>query len=122
MPLRPRKPADPEPEPMLPEQFELALAATQIRALDLIEACKAVLVRNENGPDIAAQYNVKQSSIYRATKRIKEKWDEICAAEGWDYITLAIPRAVTPTLLAYQREIFKTHSDKKSKRGTRKKK
>jgi len=109
-----------QPEPMLPEQFEIALAATQIRTPELIEACRAVLVKNETALKIAHDSDIAVSNIYRATATIKRKWEQICASEEWDYIPLAVPRSVTTAILVMQREVLKSYSEKKAKRRTRK--
>jgi hypothetical protein len=122
MQARSRTPDETEPEPMLLEQFEIALAATQIRALDLIEACRALLVRNELGPEIAKKYNIKVSSLYRATNTIRRKWDEICTAEDWVYISLAVPRSLESAVLSAEHELLKSYSENKARRGTRKRK
>ena len=111
-----------EPDPMLPEQFELALAATQIRTPKLIEACRAVLVDDAAAPDIAGKLNIDVSSIYRATASIRQKWDEICTLEQWDYIPLAIPASLTNVVLAFQRELLKSVGEKKQKPSKRKRK
>lgn len=111
-----------EPDPMLPEQFELACAATQIRTPELIEACRAVLVDDAAAPDIAKKLNIDVSSIYRAIASIRQKWDEICSSEEWDYFPLAIPRTLTGVVLAFQRELLKSVGDKKANRGKRKRK
>ena len=105
---------------MLPEQFEIALAATQIRTPELIEACRAVLVQNETALKIAHNSDIAVSNIYRATATIKRKWEQICASEEWDYIPLAVPRSVTTAILVMQREVLKSYSEKKAKRRTRK--
>ena len=105
---------------MLLEQFEIALSATQIRTPELIEACRAVLVRNDAGPEIAHKYNVELSNIYRATASIKRRWEQICTNEEWDYIPLVVPRAVTSAVLAIQHELLKRYSEKKGRRRTRK--
>jgi hypothetical protein len=121
MALRSRTP-ETELDPMLPEQFELARAATQIRTPKLIEACRAVLVDHEAAPDIAAKLNIEVSSIYRATASIRQKWDEICTSEEWDYIPLAIPRTLTDVVLTFQRELLKGAGDRKPKSSKRKRK
>lgn len=105
---------------MLLEQFEIALAATQIRTPELIEACRAVLVKNDPAPEIAHKYNIELSNIYRATASIKRKWEQVCTNEEWDYIPLVVPRAVTSAVLAIQHELLKRYSEKKSKHRTRK--
>jgi hypothetical protein len=107
---------------MLPEQFEIALAATQIRSPELIEACRAVLVEDHTAPEIAKKHNVDVSSIYRATASIRQKWEQICVTQEWDYIPLAVPRSLTEVVLAFQRHLLKSYSDRKAKRGGRKRK
>jgi hypothetical protein len=104
---------------MLSEQFEIALAATGIRTPVLMEACRAVLVTNQAAPEIARKHNISLSGIYRATASIRRKWQQICSAEEWDYIPLAVPRAVTPAVLAVQIELLRRHREKKAKRSTR---
>ena len=47
-----------EPDPMLPEQFEVAVNATQIRTRELIQACRAVLVDGASAPEIAKALNI----------------------------------------------------------------
>jgi hypothetical protein len=106
-----------EPDPMLPEQFEVALKATQIRKPELIEACKAVLVDGASGPEIAKKLNIDHSNVYRATSSIKKKWEEICAREGWTYVRLAVPEDLIDAVMAFERKLLKKYSEKKGKRG-----
>lgn len=107
-----------EPDPMLPEQFEIAVSATQIRTPELIEACKAVLVEGVAAKEIAKKLKIDDvSNVYRAVKLIKRKWEKICAKEGWTYVPLALPGDVVDMAMAYQRNVLKKYSEKKGKRG-----
>ncbi len=118
---RSRTTPETEPDPMLPEQFEFALAATQIRTPELIAACRAVLVDKAPGKEVAKRYGIEPSSIYRATGIINEKWQEACATQGWDYISVAVPQSLTPLVLGFQRLLLNS-TEKKTKRGARGKK
>jgi hypothetical protein len=112
-----------EPDPMLPEQFEIAANATQIRKPELISASRAVLVDGAAAPEIAKKFNIDDvSNIYRAVSSIRQKWEQICAAEEWEYLPLAFPRSVMSVMLAFQRELLKNYGEKKAKRGRHTKK
>src|SRR5688500_13589158 len=92
-----------EIEPMLKEQFDTAVEATQIRNPRLIEACRAVLVDGRVATDVVATYGLQSPNVYRAIATIKEKWDQICAKEGWDYCPVALPRNYMKLILELQR-------------------
>ena len=112
-----------EQDPMLLEQFEIAVSATQIRKPELIEACKAVLVEGAVAKEIAEKLKIDDvSNVYRALKRIKRKWEKICAKEGWTCVSFALPADVIDMAMAYQRNVLKKYSEKKGKRGRRGKK
>jgi hypothetical protein len=110
------------PDPMLQEQFQLALDATQIRTPELIEACRAVLVDGKLATEVAQQREIEVSNIYRAVTNIKEKWDQICTQEDWEYLPLAFPRSIMKVLLEFQQLQLNKYSDQKDKRGGRKNK
>jgi hypothetical protein len=111
-----------EQDPMLPEQFEIAVNATQIRTPELIEACKAVLVHSVPGPEIAAKLGVESSNVYRAVSSIKRAWEKICATEKWEYYPFAVPEDLIPMVMAFQRKLLKDYSENKGKRKRRVKK
>ena len=112
-----------EPDPMLPEQFEVAVNATQIRKPELIAACRAVLVDGASAPKIAEKLNIDDvSNVYRAVSSIREKWEQICATEGWKYVPLVVPEDLVATVMELQRKLLKGYSEKKGKRGPRGKK
>ena len=121
--MRSRKFDEAEPEPMLPEQFEIAVNATQIRTPELIAACKAVLVEGAAPKEIAETLKIDDvSNVYRAMGIIKAKWEEICAAEKWTYVPLALSEEVVDMAMAYERNLLKKYTEKKGKRGRRGKK
>jgi len=122
MQSRSTTPDEAELDAMLPEQFEIALYATQIRTQKVIDACRAVLVDGMPTQESAEKYNVDQPSVSRATKVLREKWLQICADQEWDYLPLALPRSVMKMTLEFQREVLKRYSEQKSRRGARKKK
>lgn len=105
-------------DPMLSEQFQIAVSATKIRRPELIEACKAVLVDGQVATDVAAKYSIDPAHVYRALTTIKERWDEICAEQGWDYVPLAFPRKLMKVMLEFQREQLEAYrsAGRKSKR------
>ncbi len=111
-----------EQDPMLPEQFEIAVNATQIRTPELIQACRAVLVDDVPGPEIAEKLNIESSNVYRAVSSIRRKWKQICATERWECFPLAVPKDLIPTVMALQRKLLKDYSEKKGKRKRRGKK
>jgi hypothetical protein len=111
---------DETPDPMLQEQFQLALDATQIRTPELIEACRSVMVDGQVATEVAQQRQMEPSNIYRAISTIKEKWDQICTEEDWEYVPLAFPRSIMKVMLEFQREQLSQYRDQKDKRGGRK--
>ena len=114
--------AEPDLDPMLPEQFEIALAATKIRIPKLREACRDVLVDELQPSEAAARRNIEDvTSISRAITTIKERWKQICAEEEWDYLTFAFPRKFTKLILELQREQLAQYSARKQKRAPKKK-
>ena len=121
--MRSRKFDEAEPDPMLPEQFELAVNATQIRRPELIAACRAVLVDGAAAKEIAETLKIDDvSNVYRAMGIIKAKWEEICATEKWTYVPLALPEEVVDMAMAYERNLLKKYAEKKGKRVRRGKK
>ncbi len=113
---------DEAPDPMLQEQFQLALDATQIRTPELIEACRSHLVDGKLATEVAQQHDIDVSSVYRAVTTIREKWDQICTEEEWEYRPLAFPRSIMKVLLEFQREQLSQYRDQKDNRGGRKNK
>ncbi len=114
--------AEPDLDPMLPEQFEIALAATKIRIPKLRDACRDVLVEELQPSEAAARRNIEDvTSISRAITTIKERWKQICAEEEWDYLTFAFPRKFTKLILELQREQLAQYSARKQKRAPKKK-
>ncbi len=107
---------------MLQEQFQLALDATQIRTPELIEACRSVLVDGRLVTEVARKHKIEQSSVSRAVTTVRERWDQICTQEDWEYVPLAFPRSLMKVLLEFQREHLSKYSEKKGKRGGRKNK
>jgi hypothetical protein len=71
---------------------------------------------------MAQQRKMEVSNIYRAIATIKDKWDQICAEEDWEYLPLAFPRSIMKVLLEFQREQLGQYGDQKDKRGGRKNK
>lgn len=114
-------PAEDDLDPMLPEQFEIALAATKIRIPELREACRDVLVDGLQPPDAAKRRKVDDvPSVYRAITSIKERWKQICTDEGWDYLPFAFPRNLSTLVLELQREHLQRYSARKRKRPKKK--
>jgi predicted DNA-binding protein (UPF0251 family) len=91
-------------EPMLPEQFQIAVERTQIRSEELIAACKAVLVDSKTQQDVAQQLNVDRGHISRAVNKIREKWQEICKDQRWEYLPIALPHSTMQLVLKMQHE------------------
>lgn len=112
-----------EPDPMLPEQFELAVNATQIRTPELIEACRAVLVDGAVAKEVAEKLEIEDvSNVYRALSTIKARWADICTEERWAYVPLAVPEDVIDTVMAFQRRLLKKYGEEQGKPGRRGKK
>ena len=105
------------PDPMLQEQFQIAMDATQIRTPELIEACREVLVGRQPGADVAQKHKIDASSLYRALATVKAKWEEICANEEWEYVPLAFPKSIMKVMLEFQREQLARYADQRSKGG-----
>jgi|SRR5579884_1103919 len=103
-------------DPMLAEQFQIAIDATQIRKPELIEACRDVLVDGLPATEAAQKRNVDDvTTVYRAIATVKERWDQICTAEGWEFVPLAFPRTLMSALKEFQREQLKRYSEVKGK-------
>lgn len=109
-------------DPMLQEQFQIALDATRIRTPELIEACRAVLVEDLPAADVAAKNEIQPSRVYRAIATVKAKWDEICANEEWECHPLAFPQPIMKVVLEFQRDLLARYSEKRGKRRRAKRK
>ena len=91
-------------EPMLLEQFQIAVERTNIRSEELIAACKAVLVDSKKQQDVAQEFNVSGAHVSRATTKIREMWQEICEEQGWEYLPIALPHSSMQLVLKMQHE------------------
>lgn len=110
-----------EAEPMLAEQFDIAMERTQIRTPELIAACRSVLVESKKASEVAQARGIDAAHIRRAVTTIREKWQEICTEQGWEYLPVALPRHAMKLVLEMQREHLEQYRDGK-KSGSRKKK
>ena len=109
-------------DPMLAEQFQIAVDATQIRKPELIEACKDVLVEGLQATEAAQRRNIDDvTSVYRAIATVREKWEQICTAEEWEFVPLAFPKEIMKALKEFQREQLKRYSDFKGRKRRKKK-
>ena len=79
---------DEAPDPMLQEQFQLALDATQIRTPELIEACRSVLVDGKLATEVAllpmnvrGYESVKERSITTYRSELAERMTSWSTAE-----------------------------------------
>ena len=109
-------------DPMLAEQFQIAVDATQIRKPELIEACKDVLVEGLQATEAAQRRNIDDvTSVYRAIATVREKWEQICTAEEWEFVPLAFPKEIMRALKEFQREQLKRYSDFKGRKRRKKK-
>ena len=107
-------------DPMLAEQFQIAVDATQIRKPELIDACRDVLVEGVQATEAAQRRNITDvPSVYRALASIREKWDQICRDEEWEFVPLAFPREIMKALKEFQRDQLKRYSDLKGKKRRR---
>ena len=94
-----------ESDPMLVEQFNVALKATQVRIPELIAACRDVMVEGLSTAEASRRHNIENSTtISRAVKTIRDKWDEICAEQGWTFMPVAVPTSWAKLLVEIQRE------------------
>jgi DNA-binding phage protein len=109
-----------EAEPMLAEQFDIAMERTQIRTPELIAACRSVLVESKKASEVAQARGIDAAHIRRAVTTIREKWQEICTEQGWEYLPVALPRHAMKLVLEMQREHLEQYREGKS--GGRKKK
>jgi hypothetical protein len=111
----PRTENEDDAEPMLLEQFNVAVDRTQIRTPELIAACKAVLVENKKASEIAQARNLDGAHVRRAVITIREKWQEICTEQGWEYLPIALPHSVMKLVLEMQHaQLEKYRADSKS--------
>lgn len=109
--------AEADLDPMLAEQFQIALDATKIRIPELREACRDVLVEGLEPPEAAARRKIDDvTSIYRAITTIKERWKQICVQEEWEYLPFAFPKTMTKLILELQREHLRQYSARNSGR------
>jgi hypothetical protein len=121
LPLWTNEPAD--RDPMLPEQFQIAINATKIRKPELIEALRDVLVEGLQVAEAAQRRNIDDvTSVYRAIPTVRERWDQICRDEEWEFVSLAFPREIMKALKEFQRDQLKRYSELKGKGRRRKKK
>ena len=72
-----------EADPMLPEQFQIAMDRTQIRTPELIAACRSVLVENKKASEVAHARGLDAAHVRRAATTVREKWQEICTEQGF---------------------------------------
>jgi hypothetical protein len=91
-------------EPMLLEQFQIAIERTQIRSEELIAACKAVLVESKKASEVAQELGLDSAHVRRAVITIREKWQEICVERGWQYLPIALPHSSMQLVLKMQQE------------------
>lgn len=109
-------------DPMLAEQFQIAIDATQIRKPELIEALRDVLVEGLQATEAAQRRKIDDvTTVYRAISTVREKWDQICRDEQWEFVPLAFPREIMKALKEFQRDQLKRYSDLKGKKRRRKK-
>jgi predicted DNA-binding protein (UPF0251 family) len=112
---------DPDRDPMLAEQFQIAIDATQIRKPELIEALRDVLVEGLQATEAAQRRHIDDvTSVYRAIATVREKWDQICKDEGWEFVPLAFPREIMKALKEFQREQLNRYSDLKGRKRRKK--
>lgn len=117
---------DEAPEPMLQEQFELALSNTHIRVPQLIAACRFVLVEGMSAKEAIARVAqattdapsagyVDQGTLSRAVNTVREKWYQILAEEGWEEAPFAFPPQIMTVLKVFQKDaIDRVHARKES--------
>jgi hypothetical protein len=110
-----------EADPMLPEQFQIAMDRTQIRTPELISACRLVLVENKKASEIAQARGLDAAHVRRAVVTVREKWQEICAEQGWEYLPVALPRSAMKLVLEMQREQLDKYRAQEAKGSGRKK-
>ena len=96
-------------EPMLPEQFQIAIERTQIRSEELISACKAVLIESRKASEVAEELRLDSAHIRRAVITIREKWQEICGEQAWEYLPIALPHSSMQLVLKMQHEQFERY-------------
>lgn len=114
--------AEPDLDPMLPEQFEIALAATKIRIPELRDACRDVLVSELSPSEAAARRKIEDvTSISRAITTIKDRWRQICAEEEWEVLSFAFPKKLTKLILELQHDQLEQYKARKQKRPKKKK-
>jgi hypothetical protein len=89
---------------MLKEQFDIAAAEMRIRTPELVEAARLLLVDKESASDLAERFGIETSKIYRAAKRIEEKWEAICEKRGWSFVAIALPKRLMKAMLFVQAE------------------
>ena len=107
---------------MLPEQFQIAMDRTQIRTPELIAACRSVLVENKKASEVAHARGLDAAHVRRAATTVREKWQEICTEQGWEYLPVALPRSSMKLVLEMQREQLEQYRAQEGKSGGRKKK
>lgn len=110
---------DEVPDPMLQEQFQLALDATQIRSRELIEACRSVLVNEKLATEVVQQHKIDVSSVSRGNHHHREVGPDLYP-RGLGVYTACFPRSIMKVLLEFQREQLSQYRDQQDKRGGRK--
>jgi hypothetical protein len=108
-------------DPMLPEQFQIAMDRTQIRTPELIAACRSVLVENKKASEVAQALRLDAAHVRRAVITVRDKWQEICKEQGWEYLPVALPRSAMKLVLEMQREQLEKYRAEEGKGSGRKK-
>ena len=110
-----------EAEPMLAVQFQIAVKKTVIQNPRTVEAAKLVLVEKRRVSEVAKESGLDDAYLRRSVKKIQEKFQEICDAEGWEYLPIALPRASMKLVLEMQDEKLREY-DAQVKTGVKRRK
>ncbi|HEY3699395.1 MAG TPA: TrfB-related DNA-binding protein [Spongiibacteraceae bacterium] len=99
-------------ELMRAEVFEIAASAVSFHGASretprIVLAARAVMVDGMRPADAAAKFEFPRERVSEAVGRIRDKWNEICADNGWVTETVSVP----PRIAALIREIEKETID-----------
>ena len=99
-----------ELEPMREEVFEIAASAVSFHGSSegtppIVKAARAVMVEGKKTGEAAQEFGLPPERVSEAVGRIREKWNALCAEEGWVTESLSLP----PDIMELVKQIEKNN-------------